>query len=544
MSTLARRSAVVLALLFGLVFAVGVGVMFTLRQPTWLAVLFALAVVGIQFAVGPWIIERIYSIRWVEPEAIHADFAAWYRQACAERRIPAPRFGIIEDGNPNAFTYGHTPRDARVVVTRGLLEMLTPEEVHAVVAHELGHVANRDFIVMTVASAIPVVLYVLYVWTRGSRRDRNSGGYVFLVSVGAYIAYLVSQYVVLLLSRVREYFADESSAAITGDPNALSSALIKISYGLARNEQAGASAEGGKTRESGGFGGAGATAALGIANIATARGFALSAADTAGQFSASHLQRAMQWDFKNPWAKWFELNSTHPLTARRIQAMNAIARRMRITPLYDADPRDSRSAVYTGSLLREVLIAALPVLGGVGGLALGASAAVGTRAPGMLGLALVGLGAGWLAKIALTYPGGPGALRTVESLVGEVNVSHIAPIPCVVEGQIIGRGVPGLFYSNDLVLRDDTGFLTLHYRQPLGIFEFLFGWLKAAKYVGRPARVHGWYRRAPNPYIEVWRIEMTDTPGRDGITCWFVRGSVVLASLLCVLGAALAVLLR
>jgi Zn-dependent protease with chaperone function len=543
-STLARRSAVVLALLFGLVFAVGTGVMWYLKQPAWLAVLFAVAVVGLQFAIGPWIIERIYAIRWVEPEAVHPEFAAWYRESCRQRNIPVPRFGIIDDGNPNAFTYGHTPRDARVVVTSGLLEMLTPAEAHAVVAHELGHVANRDFIVMTVASAIPIVLYVLYVFTRG-RRDRESGGYAVLIGIGAYVAYLVSQYVVLLLSRVREYFADEASAAITRDPNALSSALVKISYGLARSQEATAAASAaatdGKKKEA--FHPAGATTALGICNIKAAGGFALAAADASGSFSESVMARAMQWDFKNPWAKWFELHSTHPLTARRIHAMNAIARRMGVAPLYPTDPHDHRSATYTGNLLLELAVMALPVLGLIVGLAAGLGIAVAQRAPGALGLALVGCGVGWLAKIAYTYPRTEGAHRKVESLVGEINVSHITPIPCVVEGTIIGRGVPGLFFSDDLVLRDDTGFLMLQYRQPFGFLEFLFGWLKAGKYVGRPARVSGWYRRAPVPYIEVRRVEMTDGRG-DGVRCYYIWGSIFLASLLTLAGAAIFTLLR
>ena len=545
MSALARRSAVVLALLFGLVFAVGIGVMWYLEQPAWLAVLFALAVVGLQFAIGPWIIERIYAIRWVEPESIHPDFAAWYRETCAKRGIPVPRLGVIDDGNPNAFTYGHTPKDARVVVTAGLLEMLTPAEVHAVVAHELGHVANRDFIVMTVASAIPILLYVLYVWSRPSRDDRDSsavtGG---IIAVGAYLAYLASQYIVLLLSRVREYFADETAAVLTHDPNALSSALVKISYGLAQRQETAAPSEDGKKKGRGGFDGAGATAALGIANVKTASGFAMAAADATGQFSPSVLLRAMQWDFRNPWAKWFELNSTHPLTARRIQAMNVVARRMGIAPLYNVNPTDPGAGVYSGSLARELAVAALPVLGGMFGLAAGIAMAAALRAPGMLGLALIGIGAGWLLKIAGTYPRGEGALRTVESLVGEINVSHITPISCVVEGQIIGRGVPGLFWSDDLVLRDDTGFLTLQYRQPFGFLELLFGWLKAGKYVGRPARVYGWYRRAPVPYIEIQRIEMRDGGARDGIRCYFVWGSIALATLLTMIGVAVIALLR
>jgi len=170
--TLARRSALVLALLFGLVFAVGVAIMWRLEMPVWAAVLFAVAVVAAQYAAGPWVIERIYKIRWVQPESVHPDFARWYVESCDARKIPVPRFGIIDDGNPNAFTYGHTPKDARVVVTSGLLQMLTPAEVHAVVAHELGHVVNRDFIVMTVASAAPLILYVLYVFCRVGGRGR------------------------------------------------------------------------------------------------------------------------------------------------------------------------------------------------------------------------------------------------------------------------------------------------------------------------------------------------------------------------------------
>src|SRR4030095_9524422 len=107
MSALAQRSAVVLALLFGLLFAVGVAVLWYLQQPLWLAVVFSLAIVGAQYVVGPWIIEHIYRIRGVSPENLHPEFAVWYREACKRRNVPVPRFGIIDDGNPNAFTYGH-----------------------------------------------------------------------------------------------------------------------------------------------------------------------------------------------------------------------------------------------------------------------------------------------------------------------------------------------------------------------------------------------------------------------------------------------------
>jgi heat shock protein HtpX len=544
MSVLARRSALVLALLFGLVFAVGTGVLWYLQQPAWLAILFALAVVAGQFALGPWIIERIFTIRWVQPESLGPEFDRWYRQSCADRKIPVPRLGVIDDGNPNAFTYGHTPRDARVVVTSGLLEVLTPEETHAVVAHELGHVANRDFIVMTVASAVPMVLYVLYVWTRRID-DRDSRGalgpYAVAVAAGAYLAYLASQYLVLLLSRVREYFADESAAMTTGDPNALSSALVKISYGLAQHRDREAQvAEGAKKAKKGTrFEPARVVAALGIANTQAATGFAMNAADATGQFSPSVMAAAMQWDLKNPWAKWFEFHSTHPLTARRIQAMNQVSRRMGVETPFGLTPGDGAPPAYTGNWPIELLVAALPYLGGVLGLVAGGAMTVASGSAALLALPLIGIGAGWLARIAYSYPRGECPPRTVASLVGEeINVSHITPVRCAIEGEIIGRGVPGLFWSDDLVLRDGTGFLTLQYRQPFGFMEFLFGWLKAGKYVGRQARVHGWYRRAPSPYIEIERVEMLDGMGGN-IRCYYSWGSIFLATLLLLAGIAL-----
>lgn len=515
MSTLLRRSVLVLALLFGLLFAVGIGVMWRFSAPWWGAILFALAVSALQFALGPTIVEFLFKIRWTPPAAVHPDFAQWYADACARRGIPQPRFGVIEDGKPNAFTYGHTPGDARVVVTSGLLQQLSPAEVHAVVAHELGHVANRDFIIMTIAATVPMALYVLYAWTRRMRGDRNV--WAWAVAAGAYVAYVLSQYLVLLLSRIREYFADETSAYTTGDPNALSSALVKIAYGLAAHDPALAAAPNasyaagkpgsGKKAGAPAWSPAGGVAVLGIASPAAAVSLATSATTPAGSFSPQLMARAMQWDLKNPWARWFELNSTHPLTARRIQAMNRAARQMGRAPYLEVDLPPSHAAVYSGNLAAEILVWAAPLLGAI----FGAAAAVPVFAHQWLGVICWGLAGGAVGKVfqlACTYPRVDGTpIRRVEDLVSDVNVSHINPLPCVLEGVIIGKGVPGLFYCPDLVLQDSTGFITLQYRQPLSIIEFLFGWLESGQYLGRTVRVAGWFRRGPGPVLEISHVE-------------------------------------
>jgi heat shock protein HtpX len=114
---------------------------------------------------------------------------------CSERSIPGPRIGIIySSGYPNAFSFGRTPRGARVVVTKSLLETLTTEETNAVLAHELGHIEHWDVAVMTIAAFVPLLLYQLYAFTN---RVNNSRG----IAYAAYLCYLLSQYIVLLLNR-------------------------------------------------------------------------------------------------------------------------------------------------------------------------------------------------------------------------------------------------------------------------------------------------------------------------------------------------------
>jgi heat shock protein HtpX len=112
MLNLFLRSILVLALLFGLLFAVGMAVLTYAGAPWWTAAIFALGVVFLQYLLGPWILQLVYKIEWTEPQAVDPDLAEFINRVCAEKHIPHPRFGLIHDGNPNAFTFGHYPGDA------------------------------------------------------------------------------------------------------------------------------------------------------------------------------------------------------------------------------------------------------------------------------------------------------------------------------------------------------------------------------------------------------------------------------------------------
>ncbi len=159
---------------------------------------------------------------------------------CAMADLPKPRVAIMDTPVPNAFATGRSPSHAAVCVTTGLWERLEPKEVEGVLAHELSHVANRDVLVMTLASffamlAAMLTRFGLYagMWGGGfggDRRDNNNGPpiwlIVFLVSI---VVYFVSFILIRTISRYREYAADRGSALITGAPEYLMSALQKIS---------------------------------------------------------------------------------------------------------------------------------------------------------------------------------------------------------------------------------------------------------------------------------------------------------------------------
>jgi heat shock protein HtpX len=116
------------------------------------------------------------------------------------------------------------------------------------------------------------------------------------------------------------------------------------------------------------------------------------------------------------------------------------------------------------------------------------------------------LGLASFIKMLFSYPRRDFPQKQVVDLVQEIKVSQVRSIPCTLRGTVIGRGIPGLYWSEDLVVRDESGFIRLDYRQPFRLWEMLFGLFKAEQFIGQEVIVEGWYRRWPAPYCEVWRI--------------------------------------
>jgi heat shock protein HtpX len=176
------------------------------------------------------------------------ELHAMVDRLCAMADLPKPRVAVIDTDVPNAFATGRSPKHAAVAVTRGLWERLEPREVEGVLAHELSHIANRDVLIMTVASFFAMLAAIL---TRfglyagmfgggygGNNRDNNNQVPVWLiVFVVSIVTYILSWILIQTISRYREFAADRGSALITGAPEYLMSALQKIASDMLRIPQ-------------------------------------------------------------------------------------------------------------------------------------------------------------------------------------------------------------------------------------------------------------------------------------------------------------------
>ena len=517
---LALRSTAVLLLLYGILggflyFLAAAG-----RISPDIAVAVGAGVALLQFAVSPLFMDLslnwVYTMHWATGDELPAHLDDFIGRACAEEDIAYPDIGIIHDGAPNAFTYGHHPGNARIVITRGLIDLLEPEELEAVVAHELGHACHWDMLIMTAANFVPLMLYIFarLLSEAGDRvnwnnRRQNRGAAFALVAM---ILYVISEYIVLFLSRIREYHADRYAGNITGNPNAMAAALVRVGYGLASGgDRSGASDDmAGKMKDSafGAFGVFDAKAADAMA-IASYEPDDQAAGSARGGVEQTDIDRrklvdAMKWDLWNPWAKFYELNSTHPLVAERIQALSDQAVAFDQPPFLKFDAEKPES--YWDEFAVDVLVHLGPMLMFLLAAVIGGTMYATQGTIGPLGVLLMIAGLSYVGRTMFSYPSDGFPDHSVASCLKHVKVSGIRGVPVSIDGTLIGRGVPGLIWSEDFVLQDETGIMFLDYRQPLRIWEFFFGLLRNADYQDQQVRVKGWYRRSPVPYIELREI--------------------------------------
>jgi heat shock protein HtpX len=226
--------------LLGLVYAVLVAVLIAAGAGAVTIAVVAALLFAVQLFTSDKIALYSMGAKEVSPQQA-PELHAIVERLCIQANLPKPRVAVAVTPMPNAFALGRSQKNATVCATTGIMDLLTPGELEAVLGHEITHVINRDVVVMTVASFFASIAAFITQWGfffgggfGGNNRDNNNNnGFIFVILISAAV-YVISFLLLQALSRYREFAADRGSAILTGRPSALIMALRKIDSGMAQ----------------------------------------------------------------------------------------------------------------------------------------------------------------------------------------------------------------------------------------------------------------------------------------------------------------------
>ena len=498
--------------------AIILAMLYTDTIDLWLAIGLTIGINFILWLVGPvitdWVNKLFYKVRFLSKEEVsqqYPEIAQLINEVATKYNFRFPKIGIIPDKNPTAFTYGSARFNARIVITEGILHFLNIDEAKAVVAHELGHVVNRDFIVMMIASTLVQILYEIYATLRRPSRGRDkSRGAKLVIALSAYALYVIGIYLLFYLSRTREYLADKFSSQII-EPKHLANALIKIAYGIVTAEDNNASK---RLLQS--------TRHLGIIDVKNAKHIGVISYIT--HDDPNILSEVMVFDKVNPWARLIELSSTHPLTGNRIDHLSDLSKAGGQPFSFDIDSAMGRMQIDRSRLYKEfaygLVVLLLPyILGGLSSLFLPFALAPGAFALGLL------------LQIPYKFPGGSPAETTILEQMRNPYASPLRGKPVLLSGQVIGRGVPGYIFSEDMIYQDQTGLIFLNYNSIFGfIGNLFFALAKIKSLFAIPSRAAGWFYRGMGSSISLKCLQTEKELVRSHPVFWaFVLPLVLIA---------------
>ncbi len=479
--------------------------------------------------ITDWMQRVFYKVRWVtfeEFSAQHPEVADFIKKVSEKHKIKVPSLRIIDDANPTAFCYGSYPGNSRLVVSSGIFRYLDVEEQKAVFAHEMGHIVNRDFIIMTIAVTLLQVLYeVYYNFLRRRKSKGKKGDITPVIGAISYLLYIIGSYLVLYLSRTREYLADRFSADQTNNPDALSIALVKIAYGIAAEE------EGEDTQRL-----LASTRSLGIYDYKAAGSigsvFRLAMEKDKSRV-ADELSRVFLFDIFSPWGLLSEINSTHPLTGKRIRALCCYARETGKATIFDFNRIEEegkkldRKKLYNDFFL-GLCVYSLPFLGILAGLLICATDTSGYP------LAVFLLGSSFLIQGLYRF-------RRPEGIPEKISVFELMQDPYAnplrgrfveIEGKVIGKADAGSYLGEDVKMQDRSGCLIyLNYESAIPIIgNIFFGLGKAKKMIGEYSRATGWFRRSSYQVVDLDTVEVQGEKIKSYTRFWgIITGILILA---------------
>ena len=227
---LTARVWLTMFLLF-IVYLVLMSILWMLGFGVGLIVLLAVVMAFVQYFFSDKLVLWSTHARIISEDE-YPDLHQIVRKLCNEADLPMPRIAIMPSPVPNAFATGRSPKHAVVACTDSILKLLNRDELEAVLGHELSHVKNRDILTMTLASFVAMIAAILmqsFLFSALLGGGRRNGGALILIGIASVFIWVIANLLMLALSRYREFAADRGSALITRNPQALISALNKIS---------------------------------------------------------------------------------------------------------------------------------------------------------------------------------------------------------------------------------------------------------------------------------------------------------------------------
>ena len=494
-------------------------------------------VFGLLLASSPWLTDALLKL-FCGIETLRASVFSKHskeasrvlRSFCTKQNMPTPVLKLLPIDVPVAFSYGCLPRFARIAVSRGLLEKLTDDEIAAIFARELAHIAHWDFAPMSLAMLVMQIPYLIY-WQVTRLEERLSGLMTieflrstvkFLtagISAISYGIYKLLRWPMFWLSRRRVYFSDRTAAEITGNPNGLTRALAKIAIGIAANID--------REKQTSFFlESFDLLLPVGVGQAATLGSAALHAP----------LEQILLWDVSNRERNWLIINSAHPLLGERLKLLALYAQFWKLETELDLANAGVEEPPRKGKLsrLKSILefkdsklflqgapffgipmsLAIVGVLWLIGGIFSRTSFwqldwLWGDRSI-LWGCLPIGFCLGTLIRINYFFPDITPRETAEPSLPEILSNPDSLPLdaqPVRLSGQLLGRSGISNWLGQDLILQTATGLVRLHYVSRFGYLGSL--WAKPTRpsdLIGKSVVATGWLRRGATVAIDLESI--------------------------------------
>ncbi|MBL1174844.1 M48 family metalloprotease [Pantanalinema sp. GBBB05] len=436
---------------------------------------------------------------------------------CRKRNLPLPALGILPAQEPIVFSYGCLPWATRIVVSQGLLEQLSDDEIATIYAGELGHLAYWTAPLMSLITTLIQLPYTLYrlLVEAGHHSQisiiRGMAGFAAGISYGVYWCL---RWLGLWLSRRRVYYSDRLAAELTGNPNGYVRALLKLAIGTSKAIQ--------QQKQT--------SYLLEGFELLSPLSYQM-ALPLGSLYPYVRLEAIMQWDRLNPFATWLAMSQAHPPTGDRLYLLTLYARHWGLEPELDWGKEaltKQKSTVLSSQQWRTLLLQGAPFFGALFGLMIAVVlwliGWIGDRLSisevswlysdqaTLIGLTLIGFGLGSFIRVNRLFPDlPPPTLRSsapspsLVSLLTQPQTLPITQLPVRLEGKLLGRQSNlSNGASQDLMLQTPTGLVKLHCTPVWGPAGNLLAQpIRPSDLIPQDVVVTGWFRRGVTPWIDV-----------------------------------------